>query len=172
MRANCEVRAGRVRNFNAKMSDGSESSRCSARQRTCFGMSHSRPSFGTDDSDPLSRMQVVQITRELLPLCWDDAEKLAHNEITQRIAGQLYAAMSSILANMGEGYSRSSGRDRAKIFEYALGSVRESMMWYRSSERVLGRETVEARLEKLEQCRRLLLAAIPRERGRLIRPNN
>ena len=117
-------------------------------------------------------MQVVQITRELLPLCWDDAEKLAGNEITQRIAGQLYAAMSSILANLGEGYSRSSGRDRAKIFEYALGSVRESMMWYRSSERVLGRDTVEARLEKLEQCRRLLLATIPRERGRLIRPKD
>jgi four helix bundle protein len=134
-------------------------------------MSHSRPGFGTnDDRDPLSRMQAVQITRELLPRCWDDAEKLAGNEVTQKIAGQLYAAMTSILANLGEGYSRSSGRDRAKFFEYALGSVRETMMWYRSTERVLGRETIEARLDKLEQVRRLLLATIPRERGRLIRP--
>ena len=135
-------------------------------------MSHSPPGFGTnDDRDPLARMQAVQITRELLPQCWDDAEKLAANEITKKIAGQLYAAMTSILANLGEGYSRSSGRDRAKFFEYALGSVRESMMWYRSTERVLGRDAVAARLDKLEQVRRLLLATIPRERGRLIRPN-
>ena len=134
-------------------------------------MSHSPPPVGMDDNrDPLSRMQAVQITRELLPQCWDDAEKLAQNEITRKIAGQLYAAMTSILANLGEGYSRSSGRDRARIFEYALGSVRESIMWYRSSERVLGRAVVDVRLDKLEQVRRLLLAIIPRERGRLIRP--
>ena len=133
-------------------------------------MSHSRPSFPTNDSDPLAKMQAVQITRELLPDCWDDAEKLAANEVTKKIAGQLYAAVGSILANLGEGYSRSSGRDRAKMFEYALGSVRESMMWYRSGERILGRETVNRRLDKLEQVRRLLLATIPRERDRLIRP--
>jgi four helix bundle protein len=117
-------------------------------------------------------MQAVQITRELLPHCWDDAQKLAQNELTKRIAGQLYAAMGSILANLGEGYSRSSGRDRAKIFEYALGSVRESMEWYRSSVSVIGQDTVQARLGKLEQVRRLLLATIPRERDRLIRPKD
>ena len=115
-------------------------------------------------------MQAVQITRALLPECWDDAEKLAHNELTRSIAGQLYTAMGSILANLGEGYSRSSGRDRAKMFEYALGSVRESMMWYRSSVRILGQETIDKRLDKLEQVRRLLLATIPRERDRVIRP--
>ena len=49
-------------------------------------------------------MQAVQITRALLPECWDDAEKLTHNELTKNIAGQLYAAMGSILANLGEGY--------------------------------------------------------------------
>jgi len=133
-------------------------------------MSHSRPSFTLDDSDPLFKMQAVQITRGLLPDCWDDADKLAHNELTKNIAGQLYAAMGSILANLGEGYSRSSGRDRAKMFEYALGSVRESMMWYRTSVRILGQETVDKRLDKLEQVRRLLLATIPRERGLIIRP--
>src|SRR5438270_10912277 len=110
--------------------------------------------------------------REVATDCWDDAEKLTHNEISRRIAGQLYAAVSSIAANLGEGYSRSSGRDRAKIFEYALGSTRESMMWYRIGVRILGREVVASRLEKLEEIRRLLLAIIPRERGRLIRPKN
>jgi len=120
--------------------------------------------------DPLSRMAAVRLAREAVEAAWDDAEKLAGNEVTQKIAGQLYASLGSILANLSEGYSRSSGRDRAKMFEYALGSVRESMMWYRTSVPILSRDIVDQRLEKLEQIRRLLLAIIPRERGRLIRP--
>jgi four helix bundle protein len=135
-------------------------------------MSHVPPSGDYPKDDPLWRMRAVRLARELAVDCWDDAEKLTHNEITVKIAGQLYAAVSSIAANLGEGYSRSSGRDRAKIFEYALGSSRESAMWYRSSVRLLGRDLVEARLAKLEEIRRLLLAIIPRERGRLIRPKN
>ncbi|MFL5639959.1 MAG: four helix bundle protein [Gemmatimonadaceae bacterium] len=90
--------------------------------------------------------------------------------ITEKMSGQLYAAVASISANLGEGYSRSSGRDRARIFEYALSSVRESMSWYRSAAPVLGPEVVRARLDLLEEIRRLLLAIIPRERNRLIRP--
>ena len=35
---------------------------------------------------------------------------------------------------------------------------------------VLGHDLVDERVSKLEQIRRLLLATIPRERGRLIRP--
>ena len=134
-------------------------------------MGHTLPSPKVyPDDDPLWRMRAVQLARELAIDCWEDAEKLTHNEITQKIAGQLYAAVSSINANLGEGYSRSSGRERAKIFEYALGSTRESAMWYRSTTRILGRELVDSRLAKLEEIRRLLLAIIPRERGRLIRP--
>jgi four helix bundle protein len=133
-------------------------------------MSHTVPSDENAAHDPLWRMRAVVLAREVADECFDDAEKLTRNELTQKIAGQLYAAVSSIGANLGEGYSRSSGKDRAKIFEYALGSTRESMMWYRSSSRILGRDIVSARLGKLEQIRRLLLAIIPRERGRLIRP--
>jgi len=106
----------------------------------------------------------------MLAVAWDDAERLRHHAVTEKVSGQLYAAVGSIAANLGEGYSRSSGRDRARIFEYALGSVRESMTWYQSGERVLGADLVSARLDKLEEIRRLLLAIIPRERDRLIRP--
>jgi four helix bundle protein len=73
--------------------------------------------------------------------------------------------VSSIGANLGEGYSRSSGKDRARIFEYALSSVRESITWYQAGRPVLG-EVVPARLNVLEEIRRLLLAIIPRERGK------
>jgi four helix bundle protein len=115
-------------------------------------------------------MRTYQLARELLTNSWIDAERLRHHPVTDKISGQLYAAVGSIAANIGEGYSRSSGRDRARIFEYALGSARESMTWYRSAEPVLGAEIVCERLDTLEEIRRLLLAIIPRERGRLIRP--
>ena len=115
-------------------------------------------------------MRVYRLAREVMDVVWSDADKLRHHIVTEKIAGQLYAAVGSILANLGEGYSRSSGRDRARIFEYALGSVRESMMWYHASKPLLGSETVRERLDRLEEIRRLLLAIIPRERGKLIRP--
>jgi four helix bundle protein len=115
-------------------------------------------------------MRAYQLAREVMSDVWGDAEKLSHHAVTRKMSGQLYAAVGSILANLGEGYSRSSGRDRSRIFEYALGSVRESMMWYHGARPLLGPETVQKRLDKLEEIRRLLLAIIPRERGKLIRP--
>lgn len=90
---------------------------------------------------------------------------LSADPVTERIAGQLYSAVGSIGSNLGEGYSRSSGKDRARIFELALGSVRESINWYQASRPVLG-EVVVNRLNELEEIRRLLLAIIPRERQR------
>ncbi len=132
-------------------------------------MSHIVPPRSERD-DPLSRMQAYRLARELLKDCWTDAEKTKHHETTQKVSAQLYAAIGSIAANLAEGYSRSSGKDRARIFEYALGSVRESMTWYYAAEPVLGENVVNERLDKLEQIRRLLLAIIPRERNHLVRP--
>ena len=128
-------------------------------------------SLSTSSRDPLLRMRVYRIASELVEEVWNDAEKLRHHGATEKISGQLYAAVGSIAANLGEGYSHSSGRDRARIFEYALGSTRESMVWYQAAQPVLGTDIVRNRLGKLEEIRRLLLATIPRERGRLIRPS-
>ncbi|MEO8195070.1 MAG: four helix bundle protein [Gemmatimonadales bacterium] len=75
-------------------------------------------------------MRAYELARELLDDAWTDAEKLNHHQVTEKVASQLYKAVGSIAANLGEGYSRSSGRDRARIFEYALGSARESTTWY------------------------------------------
>ena len=116
-------------------------------------------------NDPLFRMRAYRLAVDLLGGCMADAKMLRADPVTERIAGQLYAAVSSIGANFGEGYSRSSGKDRARIFEFALGSVRESINWYQAGRPVLG-EAVASRLNDLEELRRLLLAIIPRGRGR------
>ena len=115
-------------------------------------------------------MRSYQLASELRKLAWDDAEKLCEHPITTEVAPQLYRAVGSIAANLAEGYSRSSGKDRARIFEYALGSARETIEWYQSSLPVLGEEIVREREEILVEIRRLLIATIPRERTRTIRP--
>jgi four helix bundle protein len=125
----------------------------------------------TGNRDPLQRMRVYRLARELVTESWEDAEKLTHHRTTEKISSQLYAAVGSIAANLGEGYAHSSGKDRARIFEYALGSARESIAWFRSAEPVLGADVVAKRIDKLDEIRRMLMAIIPRERGRLIRPS-
>lgn len=131
---------------------------------------HSVPPISEQSgNDPLYRMRAYRLARELIDVACVDAEKLNNNQVTEKVAGQLYAAVTSIAANLGEGYSRSSGKDRSRIFEYALGSARESMIWYHAAKPFLG-EATRDRLDKLEEIRRLLLAIIPRERGKLIRP--
>jgi four helix bundle protein len=115
-------------------------------------------------------MRVYRLACELIGESWEDAQRLAHARTMEKVAGQLYAAVGSIAANLGEGYAHSSGKDRARIFEYALGSARESIVWYRSAEPVLGGDVIAARIGKLDEIRRMLMAIIPRERNRLIRP--
>jgi len=127
-------------------------------------MSHFGPAIAFEKAnDPLFRMRAYRVAIDLVGLAWVDAKQLSSDSVSQRIAGQLYAAVTSIAANIGEGYSRSSGKDRARIFEFALGSVRESIIWYQAARPVLGDVTKE-RLNDLEELRRLLLAIIPRER--------
>jgi four helix bundle protein len=128
-------------------------------------MSHFGPAVShATAKDPLFRMRAYQVAADLLEAAWHDAKKLSADPVTERIAGQLYAAVNSITANLGEGYSRSSGKDRSRLFEYALGSVRESVSWYQGARPVLG-DVVPDRLDNLEEIRRLLIAIIPRERG-------
>jgi len=114
-------------------------------------------------------MRVAQLADELRPDCFKDAKLILPDPVTTEIAGQLYEAVCSIDAQIAEGYSRSSGKDRALRFEYALGSVRESMSWYKSVLPVLGEEIVRDRRNRLEEMRRMLLAIIPRERGKTMR---
>ena len=116
-------------------------------------------------------MRVYQLAKELLEPAFEDAEVLRAHPITEEIAGQLYKAAGSIVANIREGYYRSSGKDRARIFEYALGSAGECVEWYDAGRPVLGIERTEPRIKTLGEIQRMLKAIIPRERVRLIRPH-
>src|SRR5438105_12079113 len=121
-------------------------------------MSHFGPAISHETAnDPLFRMRAYRLAADLLKEAWEDARTLSAEPVTERTAGQLYAAVTSVSANLGEGYSRSSGKDRARFFEFALGSVRESKSWYEAARPLLG-DVVRNRLDTLEEIRRLLIA--------------
>jgi four helix bundle protein len=123
-----------------------------------------------ESKDPVARMRVYQLAFKLRPACLEDSQTILQNPITEKIAGQLYTAVGSIRANLVEGYSRSSGRDRSRIFEYSLGSARESMEWYEASKHLVESEIFHDRMDVLNEIVRMLLAIIPEERGRTIKP--
>ena len=80
--------------------------------------------------DPLWRMEVYRLAVFAGDLAWQDVSRLIKDRRTVRVADQLYRAVGSICANNAEGYSRRSGTDQARFYEYALGSAREARGWY------------------------------------------
>ena len=88
---------------------------------------------------------------------------------TIELSEQLHSALGSISANIAEGYSRGTGKDRARFYEYALGSARESRDWYYKGRHVLKNEVTIYRLRLLTQIIRLLLTMVPQQRSDVVR---
>ena len=82
----------------------------------------------TDDA--LWTVEAYRLGLFVADVGWYDVTRLMRDRRTHNLAGQLYRALGSIGANLAEGYSRGTGKDRARFYEYALGSARESRDWY------------------------------------------
>ncbi|MEA2007995.1 MAG: four helix bundle protein [Chloroflexota bacterium] len=100
---------------------------------------------------------------------WYDVTKLMRDKRTFKLSDQLYRSLGSISANLAEGYSRGSGKDKARFYEYSLGSARESRDWYYKGRHILGENVANHRLALLTQIIRLLLTMIPQQRKKAIR---
>ena len=109
-------------------------------------------------------IQAYQIARRIADLSWDDTDVMMRDPRLRDVSPQLYRAVTSIAANIAEGYARRSRADRIRYYEYALGSVQESIAWYESARRALTREVLESRSADLVSIRRLLLTMIRTER--------
>jgi four helix bundle protein len=109
-------------------------------------------------------VQAYQISRKLSGLAWQDTDAMLRDPRLRDIAPQLYRAVTSIAANIAEGYARRSRPDRIRYYEYALGSVEECIAWYESGRHVLDAEVLAARLADLVSIRRLSLTMIRNER--------
>jgi len=119
-------------------------------------------------ADSLWQMKAYRLATFLGDLGWSDATKLLRDRRTFGLADQLYRSLGSIGANIAEGYSRGTGKDRARFYEYALGSARESRDWYFKSRHILGESVVRQRLDLLAEVIRLLLTMVPQQRGHML----
>ena len=116
-------------------------------------------------NDPLWKMEVYRLAVFLADLAWHDVTKLYQDKRTVNVAGQLFRAVGSVGANISEGYSRRSGKDQARFYEYSLGSARESRGWYRQGQHVLTEQEAMHRIRLLTHIIRLLLTMIPPTRA-------
>jgi four helix bundle protein len=110
--------------------------------------------------DLLWKVEAYRLALFLADLAWRDTAKLAHDRRMLGLTDQLYRAVGSISANISEGYSPSSGKDRACFYEYALGSARESRGWLYKGRHVLGENVAEHRMRLVTQIIRLLLTMV------------
>ena len=120
------------------------------------------PAVITEDS--LWRVEAYRLSLFAADVCWHDLSKLRR---TRDVMGQLNRAVGSMSANIAEGYSRGSQKDRARFYEYSLGSARESRDrdWYFKVRHVLGPQVTDHRLALITQAIRLLLTMVPDQRG-------
>ena len=73
-------------------------------------------------ADSVWKVTAYRLALYLTDLCWQDLQLLLQDKRTISITDQLYRAVGSISANLAEGYSRVSGKDRALFYQYSLGS--------------------------------------------------
>ena len=119
--------------------------------------------------DSLWKLEVYRLGLFAADIAWQDALVLNKNPLTRGLADQLYRAVCSISANIAEGYSRSTGKDRARFLEYSLGSARESRDWYFKSRHMLKEEVVKHRIDLLTQIVKMLSILTPNQRQKGIR---
>ena len=119
--------------------------------------------------DSLWKMEAYRLGLFAADVGWQDVTKLTRDNRTRSVSDQLYRALGSISANLAEGYSRGTGKDRARFYEYALGSARESRDWYYKGRHVLGEEITNNRMNLLAQIIRLVLTMVPQQRGYVLR---
>ena len=120
-------------------------------------------------NDLIWKLEVYRLALFADDIGWDDVLVLSKNNLMWGVADQLHRSLGSISANLTEGYSRSKGLDRARFFEFSLGSARESRDWYYKSRHVLANEVVKHRLDLITHIIAMLTPMISHQRKHAIR---
>lgn len=97
-------------------------------------------------NDAVWNLKVYRAALFLADLCWFDTQPIIKKRFFS-LADQLYDSTGSISANITEGYSRNSNKEKARLYEIALGSARKSKDWYFKSRHILGKEIVNHRIK-------------------------
>ena len=127
---------------------------------------------GEITEDPLWKLGVYRLGLFIAEIVWEDVVLLNKNSLTRDAADQIIRSLDSISANIAEGCSRSTGKDRARYFEYSLGEAREARDRYFKARRVLKQDVVLHRIKFLTQIVKMLNSFIPTQRQHGIREDN
>ena len=114
---------------------------------------------------PIGRVTAYKVAIALGEQAWGDAKIMKREPLLADIAPQLVRSVGSISANVAEGYTRRSARERIRFYEYALGSAEEAGAWYCTARYALPAGTLVERTDRLTVIRRLLLVMIRNERA-------
>jgi four helix bundle protein len=120
-------------------------------------------------NDPIWKLDVYRLALFADDIRWNEVLALSRNNLMYSVADQLHRSLGSISANLTEGYSRSKGLDRARFFEFSLGSARESRDEYYKSRHVLSAEVIRHRLGLVTQIIAMLTPMISHQRKHAIR---
>jgi len=115
--------------------------------------------------DPLWTLRIYRMALYAGDVGRRDAAWLSSRSGCAELASQLARATESISANIAEGYSRLSRKERGRFFEYALGSARESRDWYYKARSILGDQATSARLSLMTTIIKVLIVFISRTRA-------
>ena len=115
--------------------------------------------------DPIWRLPAYRIALFLSDLLPSDTSLLYKTACQRHVIDQLARSVDSVRSNITEGYSKYSGRERARYYESALCSAREARDWYRRVIPWLGQDAAMERGALLTRVIKILLVAIPQERS-------
>jgi four helix bundle protein len=113
-------------------------------------------------SDVIWNLDAYRTALYLLHCVQVDLETVRARE---EVKDQLIRAAGAIGADLSEGYSRSTRADRVRYYGYALGSIRECVVWYLGLNGKLEGELIDARLAHISRCRALVLGMIKSARN-------
>ncbi len=114
--------------------------------------------------DTVWNLKVYRAALYLSELCWADSQLIADKRHFS-LSDQLFKSTGSISANITEGYSRNSNKEKARFYEIALGSARESKDWNFKSRYILGENLSLDRMRLLTSIIKLLLTMINEKRN-------
>lgn len=114
--------------------------------------------------DVLWTVRAYQLALFLSDIAWKDVAKLSGTPGMRSLSDQLYRSAGSICANIEEGYSKMSSRDKARFYEYSLGSARETRGWFYRARHMLDKKVAAHRMSLVTEIIKLLITMVPDQR--------
>jgi four helix bundle protein len=110
--------------------------------------------------DNLDSIGFYNKSLELWDKCWSDCDVLANDFRGKEVAKQLIRSVSSISANIEEGYGRGYGKEYPQFLRISRGSARESKGWYLRSKFLLSKEIIAERVALLDEIIAMLTKSV------------